>query len=161
MLLKALIHQIYFCHFIIKIQMQVFKIIRENGKKYFDRIRNERLKQNLLQAIPFWIASLIAGLIAVLYTKLFSLSEYLSLSIFHKATWAIFISAPICFVSAWIIIVKFCPYAKGSGIPQVMAAIEFANPKQNYKADKLLKHPHNYIQNCIKLYHGNGWRYYW
>lgn len=118
--------------------MQVFKFIRENGKKYFDRIRNERLKQNLLQAIPFWIASLIAGLIAVLYTKLFSLSEYLSLSIFHKETWAIFISAPICFVIAWIIIVKFCPYAKGSGIPQVMAAIELANPKQNYKADKLL-----------------------
>jgi H+/Cl- antiporter ClcA len=118
--------------------MQIIDAIKRNGKKYFDRIRNERLKQNLLQAIPFWIASLIAGLIAVFYTKIFALSEALSLYIFHRANWAIFISAPICFVIAWIIIVKFSPYAKGSGIPQVMAAIEFANPKQNQKVDKLL-----------------------
>ena len=77
--------------------MQIFKIIRENGKKYFDRIRNERLKQNLLQAIPFWIASLIAGLIAVFYSKIFALSEQLSLYIFHQANWAIFITAPVMF----------------------------------------------------------------
>ncbi|HYJ65749.1 MAG TPA: chloride channel protein [Parafilimonas sp.] len=118
--------------------MQIFKIIRGNGKKYFDRIRNERLKQNLLQAIPFWIASLIAGLIAVFYTKIFALSEQLSLYIFHRADWTIFISAPVCFAIAWIVVIKFSPYSKGSGIPQVMAAIELANPKQNYKVDKLL-----------------------
>lgn len=118
--------------------MQIIRVIREAGKKYFDRIRNERLKQNLLQAIPFWIASLLAGLIAVLYTKLFSLSEQLSLFIFHKQDWTIFITMPLCFVIAWIIVIKFAPYSKGSGIPQVMAAIEFANPKQNNKVDKLL-----------------------
>ncbi len=118
--------------------MEIIKIIRQGGKKYFDRIRNERLKQNLLQAIPFWVASLIAGLMAVFYSKLFSLSEQLSLYLFHKATWVIFISAPVCFLIAWLIVMKFAPYSKGSGIPQVMAAIEFANPKDNEKVDKLL-----------------------
>ncbi len=118
--------------------MHIIKTIREIGKRYFDRIRNEHLKTNLLQAIPFWVASLITGLIAVFYSKIFALAEQLSLYIFHQASWAIFITAPICFVIAWIVIIKFSPYAKGSGIPQVMAAIEFANPKQNNKVDKLL-----------------------
>jgi len=127
-----------FAAFTIKLRMQIIKALRETGKKYFDRIRNERLKQNLLQAIPFWLASLIAGLIAVFYTKIFALSEHLALYIFHRDEWAIFISAPICFAIAWIVVIKFSPYSKGSGIPQVMAAIELANPKQNYKVDKLL-----------------------
>ena len=34
--------------------------------------------------------------------------------------------------------IRFDPYAKGSGIPQVMAAIEMANPKDNLKIHKLL-----------------------
>ena len=45
--------------------------IRKILKRTFDRIRNEKLKQNLLQAIHFWIASLITGLIAVFYSGIF------------------------------------------------------------------------------------------
>ena len=39
-------------------------------------LRNERLRQNFLQALPFWIASLITGLIAVSATLLGSFSTY-------------------------------------------------------------------------------------
>jgi len=40
-------------------------------KHRFDSIRNERMKLTVLQAIPFWVASVITGLIAVVYAKLF------------------------------------------------------------------------------------------
>jgi H+/Cl- antiporter ClcA len=46
--------------------------------------------------------------------------------------------APVCFVLARWLVVKFAPYSRGSGIPQVIAAIELAKPKQNEKVSKLL-----------------------
>lgn len=118
--------------------MKLTSSIRKHLKKYFDRIRSEKLKQNLLQALPFWIASLITGLIAVIYTKLYAWAEQARTYIFHHSEALIFILAPLCFVVAWWLVIKFSPNAKGSGIPQVMAAIELANPKQNYLVDKLL-----------------------
>ena len=118
--------------------MEVITIIQKNVKKYFDRIRNEHFKQNLLQAIPFWVASLITGLIAVFYAKLFAWAEQASLFFFHQKEWTIFVTAPLCFLIAWLLVQQFAPNARGSGIPQVMAAIELANPKHNYKVDTLL-----------------------
>jgi H+/Cl- antiporter ClcA len=39
---------------------------------------------------------------------------------------------------AWWIVSKYAPYARGSGIPQVSAAIELTNPKYAYKVNVLL-----------------------
>jgi H+/Cl- antiporter ClcA len=47
----------------------------------------------------------------------------------------IFIIAPIGFVLSWWLVKEFAPNAKGSGIPQVMASVELANPKEH----KLIK----------------------
>jgi H+/Cl- antiporter ClcA len=107
-------------------------------KQTFDRFRNERLKQNILQAIPFWIASLITAFIAIFYAKSFALAEKLTTTIFHYHAWLLFIISPICFIVAWWLVKKFAPYSKGSGIPQVMAAIELATPKHDEKISKLL-----------------------
>lgn len=112
--------------------------IRKILKRAFDRIRNEKLKQNLLEAIPFWIASIITGLVAVFYSKGFSYLESKGLFIFDHHDWMIFILMPVCFVLAWWLVVKFAPYARTSGIPQVMAAIELANPRYDKKVQKLL-----------------------
>jgi hypothetical protein len=38
--------------------------LRRNLKWIFDRPGNEKLKENFLRAVPFWIASLLTGLIA-------------------------------------------------------------------------------------------------
>ena len=46
--------------------------------------------------------------------------------------------APVCFVLSWWLVKKYAPYAKGSGIPQVMAAVELANPKEHHKIKYLL-----------------------
>src|SRR5882762_1552669 len=111
---------------------------RAKAKKAFDRIRNEKVKQNLLQAIPFWIASLITGLVAVVYTRLFALAEKGTAYIVHTHLWLFFIVTPSCFLLAWWLVRRFAPYSRGSGIPQVMAAIELAVPKYNDRVNKLL-----------------------
>ncbi len=118
--------------------MRIVKLIRKELKHLFDKIRNERIKLNLLQAIPFWIASVITGLVAVAFARLFGLAEQSTTLIFRYDARLLFIVSPLCFVASWWVVRKFAPYARGSGIPQTMAAIELANAKNNYKVKKLL-----------------------
>src|SRR5476651_513820 len=112
--------------------------LRLRLKGAFDRIRNENLKRNALQAIPFWIASIIAGLLAVLYTKLFVAAEDVTTFVYNQHAWFLFILTPVCFVMAWWLVHRFSPYARGSGIPQVMAAIQISTPGTAGIVDKLL-----------------------
>lgn len=115
-----------------------FSFIRHTGKTYFDKISNEKLKQNLLQAIPFWAASVITGMIAVLYTRIFAWAEQGAAYFFHLAQWSVFILTPICFLLAVWLVKQFAPYSRGSGIPQVIASIELSNPRHNHLVGKLL-----------------------
>lgn len=112
--------------------------IRKGLKKSFDNIRNEQLKHNLLQAVPFWIGSVITGFFAVMYAKIFSWGENLLHFILDWHDWMIFLIAPVGFVLSWWLVKEFAPNAKGSGIPQVMAAVELANPKEHKKIRSLL-----------------------
>ena len=97
-----------------------------------------RFKLSVLQPLPYWLASLITGLIAVLYAKLFALGEGFTFYIFHLHAWLLFILIPVCFVASWWVVKRYAEYARGSGIPQVMSAIELATPKHNPLVDKLL-----------------------
>ncbi|HTB31899.1 MAG TPA: chloride channel protein, partial [Bacteroidia bacterium] len=117
---------------------KIINTIRKKAKQVFDRIKNEKLKETLLQAIPFWAASLITGLVAVLYARVFSYAEGITVSVFHYKSWLLFILSPICFISSWWIVKRFSPYATGSGIPQVIAAIELEKPNKNSSVTKLL-----------------------
>jgi len=118
--------------------LKIFILIRKSIKNSFDNIRNEQLKHNLLQAIPFWIGSVITGFFAVMYAQVFAWGEHLMNFIFNWHAWMIFIMAPIGFVLSWWLVKEFAPNAKGSGIPQVMAAVELANPKEHRKIRNLL-----------------------
>ena len=55
--------------------MNITKRILLVLKSAFHRVKDQQLKVKLLQAIPFWTASLLTGVIAVLYTKLFRFAE--------------------------------------------------------------------------------------
>ncbi len=112
--------------------------IRKFLKRSFDRINNDRLKHNILQAIPFWVASLIAGLLAVAYSAAFSFFEGQTFNVLQYHSWGIFILSPICFLIAWWLVVKYGPYARTSGIPQVRAAIELDTTNYDKKIKKLL-----------------------
>ena len=107
-------------------------------KAKFDLQINENLKKDLLNALPFWTGAFISGGVAVLYAKLFFLAELATHLIYQKTSWAFFIITPTCFVLAWWVVLKYAPYARGSGIPQTSAAIELTNPKHTYKVNVLL-----------------------
>lgn len=98
--------------------------MRATLKNWFDKIKSQKLKQNLLQAFPFWLASVVAGLSAVLYTKLFVWTEGISRAFIQQYKWWFFLLSPLTFVFAFFIVKKWARYARGSGIPQVMAALE-------------------------------------
>jgi len=118
--------------------MNVIRMLRLKLKHLYDRMSNERLKKNLLQAIPFWIASLLTGLVAVLYAQLFALAERGTAFVLSHHLWLLFIVTPVCFMVAWWLVAKFAPYSRGSGIPQVIASIELATPKYINMVDRLL-----------------------
>jgi H+/Cl- antiporter ClcA len=101
-------------------------------------LATQKFKTSFLQALPLWIASLLTGLIAVGYAGLFGYAEHLMKYLFHEHKWSIFLLTPACFLLAWWIVQRFGPNAKGSGIPQVMAAIDLSTPKYNNKIDTLL-----------------------
>lgn len=101
-------------------------------------IDNEQIKKNVLQSLPFWIASAITGIIAVLYAKLFAYAEGLSVHLLQWKWWSLFVVSPVAFLLSWWLVYKVAPLAKGSGIPQVMAAIELSNPRQHLLTRHLL-----------------------
>ncbi|HEY4935819.1 MAG TPA: chloride channel protein [Puia sp.] len=112
--------------------------IRRRLKKIFDNEGNDKLKLNFLRAVPFWIASLLTGLIAVFYSKVFLLAESSTGLLFKSFHWLLFVITPACFLTAWWLVVRYEKFAGGSGIPQVMAAIELANPRDHIKVRRLL-----------------------
>ena len=67
--------------------MNILDEIRKTLKSNFDLLDNEKLKKNLLNALPFWIGAFISGAIAVLYAKLFSWAELGTHLIYEKADW--------------------------------------------------------------------------
>ncbi len=118
--------------------MKIFESLKLQIKRTFDRLKNEHFKINVLQAIPFWAASVITGVAAVIYTRVFLLAESVCIRLFHWHSWLLFGLSPVCFLVAWWLVTRFSPYARGSGIPQVMAAIQISSPKTNAIIDKLL-----------------------
>ena len=99
---------------------------------------NVPLKNNLLNAFPYWLGAIITGIVSVFYAKLFLLAEAGTKFIFERASWSFLIITPVCFVLAWKIIDRYAPFSRGSGIPQVTAAIELSTPKTNHKVKSLL-----------------------
>lgn len=102
------------------------------------RFVSNQIWHNFLRSFPFWIASLLTGLLAVGYALLFSLAEKGTRYVFHSYPTALFLLTPFCFLLAWWIVRQWAPGARGSGIPQVMAAIELATPAHSQKISKLL-----------------------
>ncbi len=111
---------------------------KQRYRTAFSIFSDGKIKTSVLQALPFWVASIITGLIAVGYTRLFNFSEATlnKALIWHR--WLIFILAPGGMLLGWYIVKLFAPGARGSGIPQVMAAIELPAARNEKSLSKLL-----------------------
>ena len=118
--------------------MNVFRWLKQRAKNLFDRTGSAKFKNGLLQALPFWLASLITGLLAVAYSKIFSLAEKGTHVVFTHSPFLFFIITPACFILSWWVVNRFSTYARGSGIPQVMAAIELSSPNTEKSLRPLL-----------------------
>lgn len=118
--------------------ISLYRYLLIRGKRLFDRLVNNELKHGFLTAIPFWIGSFIVSLIAVVYAWLFHHAELMMFAIVAYKKWLVFFIVPAGFILSWWIVKKFAPYSKGSGIPQVVAAIELAAPETDKKISKLL-----------------------
>ena len=88
---------------------------------------------------PYWISALLVGLTAVGYSILIHFSESNALNFFKENSHYLFIISPLFFLLSWAIVYFLAPEAKGSGIPQVMAALEIIEKNQEpQKVEKLL-----------------------
>ncbi len=122
------------------------------------KVINQEIRTITLQALPFWIASLATGIVAVAYERLFSLFERAGHLLIEDAPWLIFITAPGFFVLSWWLVYRYAPAARGSGIPQLMASIELANPRHDKRVDRLLGLRIAFVKviSSLSLLLGNG-----
>ncbi len=102
------------------------------------RLYTERVRRVILQSLPFWVASILTGLVAVGYEQLFSWAEQLSFTWFRTQPLLAFIITPLAFLMAWYLVIQLAPAARGSGIPQVMAGIELSTPVTHGRTAYLL-----------------------
>jgi H+/Cl- antiporter ClcA len=74
-------------------------------------------------------AAFIAGLVAVGYSQLYKAAEHFSVQTFERHPLWLIAAAPACFVAGWWLVSRFAPRAGGSGIPQVMAAVDLQDAR--------------------------------
>lgn len=101
-------------------------------------LKSKNVHTNILQAIPFWFGAVITGIVAVLYAWLIDQTEHYLSEILSWKAWLIFIISPLGFIGSWWLVKQYAPYAKGSGVPQVMAAVELSTPVNRHLAKHLL-----------------------
>ncbi|HEU4363940.1 MAG TPA: chloride channel protein [Candidatus Krumholzibacteria bacterium] len=77
-------------------------------------------------------AAFVAGLVAVGYSWLYKAAERFSVETFQAHPVWLFAAAPASFVLAWWLVNRFAPRAGGSGIPQVMAAIDLQDARVDH-----------------------------
>lgn len=82
------------------------------------------IKSSSERMLPYWIAAGLTALVSVLYVYIFRMAEEFSFSWFNlNAAWA-FLLTPIAMVASMLLAHYFAPMAAGSGIPQILAAVE-------------------------------------
>lgn len=77
-----------------------------------------------VQGVPYWSGAALVGLLAVIYSGLFSFCIDVSREILFTHKYWLFLSSPIFFfLSTWVV-EKYAPAAGGTGIPQVNRALK-------------------------------------
>ncbi len=99
-------------------------------QRFTGRLKNEEFKALTLQSLPFWVASIITGIVAVLYSKIFHWVELLHEKIHFQYNYFVFLFIPLAFFVSWFLIYRFCQSAAGSGIPQLLCGIELSGKRR-------------------------------
>ncbi|MBL7712209.1 MAG: chloride channel protein [Chitinophagaceae bacterium] len=118
--------------------MDFFRSLVHRLQSRYASLDHTNFKRNVLNALPFWIGAFTTGLVAVCYASLFSWAEQATAYLYHQSPYLFFVLTPALFLLAWWLVQRYAPFAKGSGIPQVSAAIELANPRDKHLVNRLL-----------------------
>ena len=91
-----------------------------------------------IQILPYWVAAALTGLVAVAFAKAFAFSESI------MESWALphpgyaFVIIPLALLGSMGLAQMFSPFSSGSGIPQLIAALEVSLKPESKLLDKLL-----------------------
>lgn len=96
------------------------------------------IRTRTIESVPFWIGAAVSSALAVAYASIFELIEHFCLGIVHTHPYWLFGLTPICFLISWYSVMNWSPEATGSGIPQLMAAIEMDPKKDDSFLERLL-----------------------
>lgn len=97
-----------------------------------------RVRELTLVVLPYQVAAVLTTFIAVGYAALFGLVEKAHHWVLDYHPGLIFLTAPIAFLVSWYLVRQFAPMAGGSGIPQLMAAVEVADETEKDRSWKFL-----------------------
>ncbi len=91
------------------------------------------IKSRTYQHASVWVGAIIVGLAAVLYARVVALAQEYYFHWFQSHSYFVSLYSPLAFVFATFLVRRFAPDAKGSGIPQVLQAIEVAKESPDSK----------------------------
>lgn len=91
---------------------------------------NSNAKNFILLALPYQVSAILTALVAVGYAKLFQWAEHWNMALIANDPRMVFLSAPLGFLVSWWTVRFFSPMAGGSGIPQLIAAVEVGNDEE-------------------------------
>lgn len=96
-----------------------------------------------LQGLPYWTAAAMVGFVAILYSFTFGSCIDAVRSIFNRHPEYLFFSSPIFFMLAVWMVERFAPGAGGTGVPQVIRALNLHSDQE--------KEIHHYLSLRVAL----------
>ena len=80
-------------------------------------------------AVPAVLPIIVAATITGVFAYALTAGSFITPRCFRTQYWptnryAIFVVTPVCFPASWWLVWRYAPFARGRGIPQVMASIE-------------------------------------
>lgn len=94
---------------------------------FLGKLKHKFLERHFEESLLFLLIGVLSALVCSLYAYLFGLAEHASTILFHSHAALPFIISPIAMVISFIAVTFIAPGSSGSGIPQVLACIEYQN----------------------------------
>jgi len=99
----------------------------------------KKIRENpVLESFPYWVAGFFVGVLAIFYSGLFEKAIDACRWILSDHPSWLFLSAPLCFILGRWLVEKYAPSAGGSGVPQVIQALNMESPRQNHQIEEVL-----------------------
>ena len=105
---------------------------------YFLKNNITQIQSSSVRMLPYWIGAAITAGLSILFAKAFGASEDFALFWFRENSILVFIFAPVALLASTCLAIYFSPLAAGSGIPQLLAAVETSKTSTNPLLEKIL-----------------------